>query len=102
MLQQNSVGKISFTVDGWSDPNQRPFLAVTAHWIQETSETTSAGTPKLSLESALIGFHHLPGRHTGEHLAQCFIFITDWLGITSKVRVLIFIFPKFQLIYQFV
>lgn len=85
MLQQNSLGKISFTTDGWSDPVQRPFLAITAHWIQEISGTTLTGNQKLSLASALIGFHHLPGRHTGEHLAHCFMFITDRLGITEKV-----------------
>jgi len=27
----------------------------------------------------------LPGRHTGEHLAHCFLFITDRIEVTSKV-----------------
>ncbi|KAH7904018.1 hypothetical protein BJ138DRAFT_969441, partial [Hygrophoropsis aurantiaca] len=30
---QNSIGKISFTTDLWSDINLSPFMAVTAHWI---------------------------------------------------------------------
>ncbi|THU85233.1 hypothetical protein K435DRAFT_625180, partial [Dendrothele bispora CBS 962.96] len=28
-----SVGKISCTMDCWTDPNLTPFMAVTAHWI---------------------------------------------------------------------
>ena len=58
-------------------------MAVTAHWIQVVAEEGSV--KKLQLRTDLIGFHKLPGRHTGEHLAQCFLFITDRLGITSKV-----------------
>ena len=57
-------------------------MAVTVHWIQVVAEEGSV--KKLQLRTDLIGFHKLPGRHTGEHLAQCFLFITDRLGITSK------------------
>ncbi|KAJ7572573.1 hypothetical protein C8J56DRAFT_741363, partial [Mycena floridula] len=28
-----ALGKISFTMDMWTDPNLVPFMAVTAHWI---------------------------------------------------------------------
>ncbi|KAH9950785.1 hypothetical protein B0H21DRAFT_679919, partial [Amylocystis lapponica] len=28
-----ALGKVSFTMDLWSDPNLVPFMAVTAHWI---------------------------------------------------------------------
>ncbi|KAF8880086.1 hypothetical protein CPB84DRAFT_1851924 [Gymnopilus junonius] len=31
---ENALGKISFTVDAWSDPNLAPFLGVTGHWIK--------------------------------------------------------------------
>ena len=58
-------------------------MAITAHWIQVVSQ--EGEMKKLQLRTDLIGFHKLPGRHTGEHLAQCFVFITDRLGITSKV-----------------
>jgi hypothetical protein len=58
-------------------------MAVTAHWIQAT--TAEDGTQQLKLRSDLIGFHKIPGRHNGAHLAQCFLYITDRLKITEKV-----------------
>jgi len=82
---QKLVGKISFTTDTWTDPNQSPFMAVTAHWIEAIDEQLPSGPhKKLRLHSDLVGFHHLPGQHTGEHLAHCFLFITDRLKITGK------------------
>ena len=60
-------------------------MAVTAHWIEAIDEKTSSGSKKLRLRADLIGFHKLPGRHTGEHLAHCFLFITDHIKVTSKV-----------------
>ena len=53
------MGKISFTTDGWSDPNQTSFIAVTAHWIQAIDEETPTGSnKKLQLRADLI---ELPG-----------------------------------------
>jgi hypothetical protein len=61
-------------------------MAVTAHWIESVEEKTGTGLQKkLQLRSDLAGFHKLPGRHTGEHLAHCFLYITDRLNITGKV-----------------
>lgn len=88
---QKSVGKISFTTDAWSDPNQTSFLAVTAHWIEVIDEKTSQGPKKLRLRADLIGFHKLPGRHTGEHLAHCFLFIIDRVKVGSNVSEIIFL-----------
>ena len=63
-------------------------MAVTAHWIEATDEKTPTGvSKKLKLRADLIGFHKLPGRHTGEHLAHCFLFITDRIQVTSKVSI---------------
>jgi len=88
--QQKSAGKISFTTDVWTDPNQRAFMAVTAHWIEVTEEKSSSGSyKKLQLHADLIGFHKMPGRHTGKHLAYCFKFITDRLNITNRVSTII-------------
>lgn len=83
------MGKVSFTTDAWSDPNQTSFMAVTAHWIEAIEEKTSTGSKKLRLRADLIGFYKLPGRHTGEHLAHCFLFITDRIKVTSKVSKII-------------
>lgn len=70
----------------WSDPNQTSFMAITAHWIEEIDEKMPTGLKKkLRLRADLIGFHKLPGRHTGEHLAHCFLFIIDRVKVTSKV-----------------
>jgi len=84
------VGKISFTTDAWSDPNQRSFMAVTAHCIQAINVKTPTGSnKKLTLRADLIGFHTLPGRHSGEHLACCFLFVIDRIKVTSKVSEII-------------
>jgi hypothetical protein len=61
-------------------------MAVTAHWIESVEEKAGTGLQKiLRLRSDLVGFHKLPGRHTGEHLAHCFLFVTDRLNLTAKV-----------------
>ena len=62
-------------------------MAVTAHWIEAVEEKVSSGSQKkLQPRSDLVGFYKLPGCHTGEHLAHCFLFITERLKITQKVR----------------
>ena len=81
------MGKISFTTDIWSDPNLVPFMAVTAHWMEAVQDEKDSSR-KLRLRNDLIGFHRIPGHHTGEHLAQCFLYITDRIKITDKVRVI--------------
>ena len=60
-------------------------MAVTAHWIEAIGDRKSGVQNKLRLRADLIGFHKLPGRHTGDHLAHCFLFITDRVKVTSKV-----------------
>ena len=89
---QQCLGKISFTTDLWSDPNLSPFMAVTAHWIETTTIQTADGPQYiLKLRADLIAFHHLPGRHTGEHLAEAFLQVLDRIGITSNVCMLVVI-----------
>jgi len=84
-ISQNSMGKISFTTDMWSDPNKTPFMAVTAHWIEATTQETSHGRQYiLKLRADLIGFHRVPGRHDGEHLAHAFLHILDRVSVSKK------------------
>jgi hypothetical protein len=73
-------------MDLWSDPNLTPFMAITAHWI-EVIEVRNAGGVEFSLKlrADLIGFHRVPGRHTGEHLAVAFVHILDRLNLAHKV-----------------
>jgi hypothetical protein len=68
-------------------------MAVTAHWIHKT--TAADGTEQLKLRSDLVGFHKIPGRHNGNHLAHCFLYVLDRIGVTHKVRfffLLLFVF----------
>ncbi len=61
-------------------------MGVTAHWIEGVEVKTMTGTQKkLELRSDLVGFLNIPGRHTGKHLAECFMFILDRMNITEKV-----------------
>ena len=64
-----------------------PYMAVTAHWIQSvrTEHVSCPPTEELVLRADLIGFHHLPGHHTGRHIAQLFLYITDRVGVTPQV-----------------
>lgn len=84
------MGLVSLTMDLWTDSNLTPFMAVTAHWIQGIQKETIGG-PKLilKLRSDLIGFQQVPGHHDGKHLAVAFIYITDRIGITHKVRTIL-------------
>lgn len=76
------MGLISFMTDLWTDVNMRPFMAITCHWIENKIVN---GRATLCLCSDLIGFHRVPGKHTGEHLAEVFLYILDRLRITSKI-----------------
>jgi hypothetical protein len=61
-------------------------MAVTAHWIEGVEVQTMTGVhKKLVLRADLVGFHRIPGRHTGRHLAHCFHYIMNRLNITQKV-----------------
>ena len=65
-------------------------MAVTLHWIQGINIETIEGTKLiLKLRSDLIGFQRVPGRHDGRHLATAFIYITDRIGITDRVSIIL-------------
>jgi len=44
---QKSLGKISFTMDMWTNTNLAAFLAVTAHWIEAIIKKTPNGPQKI-------------------------------------------------------
>jgi hypothetical protein len=58
---------------------RRPYLAMTAHWMKMN------GNGHLSLESSLIAFHRLFGRHDGQNLANVVLAMMDRVGITANV-----------------
>ncbi|KAF7334741.1 HAT family dimerization domain-containing protein [Mycena sanguinolenta] len=81
-----AIGKISTTMDLWTDQKKRPFMAVTGHWLEATLVDTPSGPQYvLKLRTDLIGFLRVPGNHDGEHLATAFLYIIDRIGITSKL-----------------
>ncbi len=63
-------------------------MAVTAHWIdtKEVCPPNSDPYYALTLRTDLIGFHHVPGCHSGEHLARAFLHAIDHLRIALKVK----------------
>jgi hypothetical protein len=79
------MGKISFTMDMWTDLDKTPYMAVTAHWLEQVSLQQQ----KVNLRTDLIGFVHVPGTHTGERLAEVFLWVIDRLKLDKKVRFLI-------------
>ena len=80
---------MSFTTDMWTDPDLKPYMAVTAHWLQNVQ--SPGGEKRLALRASLIGFLHFPGVHTGEQLAEAFSSIIKQSGLGHKVYLLFFL-----------
>lgn len=76
-MWQESVGRISLTVDIWSNKSLRSFLAVTAHWIGHKNS-------KLDLRATLLGFHLLKKKHSGKNIAQTILHLLKRAGIEKK------------------
>ena len=84
-----------------TDPNLMPYMAVTAHWLQVTDVNTATGSrKKLIFRCDLIGFHCVPTRHTGEHLAGVFLWYLDRLDISTKVCALFYFFGILFIYYN--
>ena len=67
----------------WSDGDLKPYMAVTAHWMEQSH--SSNGQQQVNLRADLIGFVHVPGSHTGDCLAEVFLFILNRMGLAKKV-----------------
>ena len=74
---QNTLGKISLTLDEWTSKNQIPFLGITAHWIDENWK----------LNQITLEFYHLEGPHSGENLAKAIFKVLKEYGILTKVGI---------------
>jgi hypothetical protein len=70
-------------MDCWSDPDLKQYMAVTAHWLESTFN--QGRQRNLNLRVDLVGFLLVPGSHTGERLAEEFLFIIDRLNLAEKV-----------------
>lgn len=85
IMQSDAVrGEISLTCDAWQASNADGYLAVTAHWIKESSP----GSWKL--QSAIIGFTQMNTAHDGVRLGQAVYKICERLNIVEKVHSLFY------------
>jgi hypothetical protein len=78
-ITQKSLGKVSFTADIWSDPQLRPFLAITAHWIQRLDDGT------LLLRADLVAFSYIPDSHSGDNIAKAALKALEHGDLLKKV-----------------
>ncbi|KAM9364903.1 E3 SUMO-protein ligase ZBED1-like [Pholidichthys leucotaenia] len=76
-LQQTSA--VSITCNMWTSINTDACLAITCHFVDDSSH----------LDSVVLGVLHLPQDHTAENLATVITsLLTEW-GITNKVTCLV-------------
>lgn len=76
---QNVPGKISYTLDGWTSKNQKAFLGITAHWINE----------HWKLNQITLEFQPLEGPHSGENLSKVLFKVFKEYKILTKVDIFI-------------
>lgn len=69
------TSSIALTTDGWSNSNNTPFVAVTAHFIDE----------ECKLMSVLLDCSDLEGNHTGANLADCIESTLKTFEIDDKI-----------------
>lgn len=78
-FSQNSIGRVSWTADVWTDSNQRPFLACTAHYMAREGK-------HLILRSRLVMFRYCPETHSGDNMGDFIFGLMKECGILHKVR----------------
>jgi hypothetical protein len=67
--------KISFTLDIWTSPNNKSFIAAIAHYIDED----------WNIHDVLVDFGLMSGRHGGANVADGFFNVITDYKIASKV-----------------
>jgi len=68
-------------------------LTILQNSIEAATQETSHGRQYiLKLRVDLIGFHRVPGKHDGEHLAHAFLHILDRVSVSKKVCFSLLIF----------
>lgn len=74
MCQQELDGDINFATDAWTSPNQKAYVAVSAHFHHEGK-----------LVALLLDIVEVATSHNGENLAHAFAGIIDAFGVGEKV-----------------
>ncbi|CAG8469762.1 11170_t:CDS:2, partial [Dentiscutata heterogama] len=67
--------KLSFTSDIWTSPNNKVFVSVIAHYIDEC----------WTFQETLLDFSLLSGKHNRTNISNGFFKVIEDYGITSKV-----------------
>jgi hypothetical protein len=80
-ILSNLPGKISFTIDCWTSPSFKSFLAITAHFINK----------EWKLQHILLDFIEMFDSHTGQNLKETFVSGLENFLIENKVRLVFFI-----------
>jgi len=73
---RNAASKVSVTLDCWTSPNNKAFLGITAHYIDNDWK----------IQSLLLDFVPLYGDHTGENLCEAFVDVCERRGILGKLQ----------------
>ena len=76
-MLQNFSDRISYTIDIWTSISAKAFLAITAHFINKEWE----------LQSVIVDFIQIWGKHTGENIKEIFISFLQDFEIQSKVKI---------------
>src|SRR5271169_1700 len=83
-MLQNFPGRISYTTDIWTSILAKAFLTITAHFINKEWE----------LQSVIVDFIQIWGKHTGENIKEIFISFLQDFEIQSKVKFFFKLFAK--------
>ena len=70
------TGKFSYTTDIWTSPSQVPFMAITAHYVDELWK----------LRKVVISFGNISGLHTGRAIADFFIEVFIYIYFTFSLN----------------
>ena len=85
---QETPGKLSFTMDIWTSPSVKAFLAITTHYIDKNWK----------LQNILVDFIQIFGSHSGENIKDAFVTGLQNLSIQNKV-IFLFLFLLYFLLY---
>jgi len=78
-ILQDAPHRISLTTDLWTSIATRGFITITAHWVDDIAFTPAR------LQRITIVFKEVPGRHTGERLAEVLHSSLQDLGIWTRI-----------------
>jgi hAT family C-terminal dimerisation region/BED zinc finger len=67
--------KISVTLDCWTSPSQKPFMGITAHYIDKD----------WALQSFVLDFVPLSGDHTGDNLCNVFAAVCERFDLLPRL-----------------